>query len=146
MTFQVHEAERLTIEQMRVSSGQPATHVCPPRPGGRLSVSWSGSCRRGATTAAPAPRKVSYRPIGPDIALLAQVDAAHEDLSGPAIRRVLQREYTVFRKAEFEYLAQLSVSPLYNLRRSAPGRRMLHGWAGQGGANAAPSPHTPLPC
>src|SRR5713101_8452153 len=30
-----------------------------------------------------------------DIALLAGVDAAHEDLSGPAIRRVMQREHEV---------------------------------------------------
>ncbi len=40
-----------------------------------------------------------YRSV--DIALLAQVDAAHEDLSGPAIRRILQREYAVYGKAEF---------------------------------------------
>src|SRR5262245_47710492 len=42
-------------------------------------------------------RKPGCRPNFPrrytaaDIALLAGVDAAHEDLSGPAIRRVLQR-------------------------------------------------------
>ena len=28
-----------------------------------------------------------------DIALLATVDAAHEGLSGPAVRRILEREY-----------------------------------------------------
>ncbi len=58
-----------------------------------------------------------------DIALLAQVDAAHEDLSGPAIRRILQREYSVYHKPEFERLAGLSVSHLYNLRRSVSYRR-----------------------
>jgi hypothetical protein len=58
-----------------------------------------------------------------DIVLLARVDAAHEDLSGPAIRRILQREYTVYGKAEFERLAGLSVSHLYNLRRSVSYRR-----------------------
>ncbi len=51
------------------------------------------------------------------------MDAAHEDLSGPAIRRILQREYAVFGKAEFERLAALSVSHLYNLRRSLAYRR-----------------------
>lgn len=58
-----------------------------------------------------------------DIALLAKVDAAHEDMSGPAIRRILQREHSVYGKAEFERLAGLSVSHLYNLRRSLAYRR-----------------------
>lgn len=58
-----------------------------------------------------------------DIALLAQVDAAHEDLSGPAICCILRREYAVHDKAEFERLAELSVSHLYNLRRSVAYRR-----------------------
>jgi hypothetical protein len=31
-----------------------------------------------------------------DVALLADVDAAHEDLSGPAIRHVLHREFTAY--------------------------------------------------
>ena len=50
-----------------------------------------------------------------DIVLLSQVDAAHEDLSGPAVRRILWREYTVCGKSEFERLAGISVSHLYNL-------------------------------
>ncbi len=58
-----------------------------------------------------------------DVALLVRVDAAHEDLSGPAIRRILQREYGVYHKPEFERLAGLSVSHLYNLRRSESYRR-----------------------
>lgn len=62
-----------------------------------------------------------YRPS--DIALLAQVDAAHEDLSGPATRRILQREFSVHGKAAYERLSQLSVSHLYNLRRSVSYRR-----------------------
>lgn len=53
-----------------------------------------------------------------DVALLAKVDAAHEDLSGPAVRRICQREYTVFGKPEFERLARISVGHLYNLRNS----------------------------
>src|SRR5882672_5613038 len=43
-----------------------------------------------------------------DIALLAAVDAAHEDLSGPAIRWILQREYQVFGHREYKRLAQIS--------------------------------------
>jgi hypothetical protein len=53
-----------------------------------------------------------------DGALLAAVDAAHEDLSGPAVRHILQREFRVFGKTEYQRLAGISVSHLYNLRRS----------------------------
>ena len=54
-----------------------------------------------------------------DIALLAAVDEVHEDLSGPAVRRVIEREYAVFGKPEYARLAGISVSHLYNLRGSA---------------------------
>jgi transposase InsO family protein len=53
-----------------------------------------------------------------DVALLADVDAAHEDLSGPAIRHVLHREFTAYGKAAYERLAGISVSHIYNLRHS----------------------------
>jgi hypothetical protein len=49
--------------------------------------------------------------------LLAQVDEAHESLSGPATRRILEREFRVHGKAEFERLAAISNGHLYNLRR-----------------------------
>jgi hypothetical protein len=58
------------------------------------------------------------RYTGGDVALLAAVDAAHEDLSGPAVRHILWREFHIFGKPEYERLAGLSVSHLYNLRRS----------------------------
>lgn len=58
-----------------------------------------------------------------DIARLARVDAAHGQLSGPATRRILQREYQVFGQEEFAQLANLSVSHLYNLRGSESYRR-----------------------
>ena len=70
-------------------------------------------------------RKAAYRPNFPrrytaaDIALLAGVDAAHEELSGPAVRRVMRREHEVFGKVEYVRLADISVSHIYNLRRSA---------------------------
>jgi transposase InsO family protein len=54
-----------------------------------------------------------------DIALLAEVDRAHERLSGPATRRILQREYAQFGDARYRRLAKISVSHLYNLRASA---------------------------
>jgi len=52
-----------------------------------------------------------------DIELLAGTDEAHETLSGPAIRRILEREYHEFGHAEYERLAGLSVAHLYNLRK-----------------------------
>src|SRR5260370_29935375 len=69
-------------------------------------------------------RKPVCRPSFPrrytaaDIALLAGVDAAHEDLSGPAVRRVVKREHEVFAKPEDERLACISVSHIYNPRSS----------------------------
>lgn len=51
-----------------------------------------------------------------DIALLVKVDEAHEQLSGPAVRHILQREYAVFGRKEFQRLSGISVSHLYNLR------------------------------
>ncbi len=49
------------------------------------------------------------------MALLARVDAAHEDLSGPAVCRILQRQDGVFNQPEFERLAGISLPHLYNL-------------------------------
>ncbi len=53
-----------------------------------------------------------------DIELLARVDEAHESLSGPATRRILQREFQEYGKAEFQRLAAISNGHLYNLRRN----------------------------
>ena len=58
-----------------------------------------------------------------DIALLADVDRAHERLNGSATRRILEREYQDFGKQKFERLAGISVSHLYNLRQSARYRK-----------------------
>src|SRR6266849_233692 len=58
-----------------------------------------------------------------DVALLAEVDGAHQRLSGPATQRILKREYEEFGKAEFVRLAGISVSHLYNLRHSAGYRK-----------------------
>ena len=52
-----------------------------------------------------------------DIELLAVVDEAHDSLSGPATRRILEREYQQYGKAEYARLATISVAHLYNLRR-----------------------------
>jgi len=53
-----------------------------------------------------------------DIALLASVDEAHETLSGPATRRILEREVTLYGRQQYARLATISVAHLYNLRKS----------------------------
>lgn len=58
-----------------------------------------------------------------DVALLAEVDRAHQRLSGPATRRIFQREFLVFGRWEFERLSRISVSHLYNLRHSPSYRK-----------------------
>jgi len=58
-----------------------------------------------------------------DIELLAQVDEAHETLSGPATQKILQRELHEFHDQRYERLARLSVAQLYRLRKSGTYRR-----------------------
>lgn len=62
-----------------------------------------------------------------DIALLASVDEAHETLSGPATKKILEREHRDYGQAEYERLAQISAAHIYNLRRTHTYRqRRIH--------------------
>jgi transposase InsO family protein len=63
-----------------------------------------------------------------DIVLLAEVDRAHDWLSGPATVRILSRECEQFGKKEFARLAGISVAHLYNLRRSVRYRKVAARW------------------
>ena len=63
-----------------------------------------------------------------DVGLLAEVDRAHERLSGPATRRIVQREHREFGKQEYQRLAGISASHIYNLRRSPAYRRRAVGF------------------
>jgi transposase InsO family protein len=58
-----------------------------------------------------------------DVALLADVDRAHERMNGPATLRILKREYEQYGKVEFVRLAGISVAHLYNLRGSSKYRK-----------------------
>ena len=58
-----------------------------------------------------------------DVTRLVEVDRAHQRLSGPATCCILRREFQTFGRKQFERLAGLSVSHLYNLRGSAGYRR-----------------------
>ena len=53
-----------------------------------------------------------------DVALLVEMDQAHRDVCGPAIAALLGRAYLLYGDARYERLADLSVSHLYNLRKS----------------------------
>jgi len=53
-----------------------------------------------------------------DVALLAEMDVLHSTLSGPATKKLMERAYEVFGDPRYERLAGISVSHLYNLRRS----------------------------
>ncbi len=53
-----------------------------------------------------------------DVVALAELDAAHETLSGPAARRLCQRAWQVYGDARYQRLAGISVAHLYNLRQS----------------------------
>jgi transposase InsO family protein len=55
---------------------------------------------------------------GADIELLAEVDEAHETLSGPATQKILYREFHEYGNQRYERLAAISVAHIYNLRKS----------------------------
>lgn len=54
-----------------------------------------------------------------DIARLIETDNAHGRISGEATRRILEREYLVFGRDEYERISQLSVAHLYRLRKDS---------------------------
>lgn len=62
-----------------------------------------------------------------DVERLAAVDEAHETLSGPATRKILEREWKQYRRGEYERLAGISVAQIYRLRKRAAYRqRWVH--------------------
>lgn len=50
--------------------------------------------------------------------LLAQTDEAHQTLSGPASKKLFERAYRIYKDPTYERLSTISVSHLYNLRKS----------------------------
>jgi len=53
-----------------------------------------------------------------DIRLIAQMDERHDTPCGHAIKKLCERAYRVFGESEYERLSSISVSHLYNLRKS----------------------------
>jgi transposase InsO family protein len=74
----------------------------------------TGRVRRGQRSVAGFKRKYAAQDIG----LLAQLDELHGTLSGPATKKLCERAYGLFGQKEYRRLAGISISHLYNLRRS----------------------------
>ena len=73
-----------------------------------------GTLKRRQRTVAGFTQK--YTPA--DIGLLAAMDERHDTPCGPAVKKLCERALLVFGQTEYERLAQISVSHLYNLRKS----------------------------
>jgi hypothetical protein len=58
-----------------------------------------------------------------DVELLANVDRSHGNLSGPATKRILEREYHEYCQAAYERLAGISVAQIYRFRNSGAYRK-----------------------
>lgn len=71
--------------------------------------------KRYRAPAAPFARKYTAS----DIELLLEMDRAHEDVCGPAIAHLFKRAYNTYGDKRYECLSNLSVSHLYNLRKSS---------------------------
>src|SRR5450755_744441 len=67
--------------------------------------------------------KFATRYTDADVNLLAYVDKAHGNLSGPATCRILEREYSEYGQAAYQRLAAISVAHLYRLRNSVAYRK-----------------------
>src|SRR6202171_3042866 len=52
-----------------------------------------------------------------DLELLAKVDEQTETMSGPATKMILEREWGLYKQAEYKRLATISVAHIYNLRK-----------------------------
>ncbi len=53
-----------------------------------------------------------------DIRLLAKTDEPHDTPGGHAVKKICERAYHIFGETEYERLAAISVSHVYNLRAS----------------------------
>jgi hypothetical protein len=68
-------------------------------------------------------RKFASRYTKADVDLLAYVDKWHGNLSGPATKRILEREYSEYGQAAYQRLAGISVAQIYRFRNSEAYRK-----------------------
>ena len=62
--------------------------------------------------------KFSRKYFPTDIALLIKTDIAHGCLNGKTTKKILEREYRLFKKAEYAKISNISVGHIYNIRNS----------------------------
>ena len=53
-----------------------------------------------------------------DIARLIETDNAHGRLSGPATKRIMEREYEIYGKINYEKISKISIPHIYNFRKN----------------------------
>ena len=81
-----------------------------------------------------------------EIELLAKTDELHDWLSGPATKKIMERECEIYGHTEFGNISRISVAHLYNLRRSSTYRNITRRFAktkpsiSQIGERAKPDP------
>jgi transposase InsO family protein len=84
----------------------------------------AGYTDTGRVKAAPYQRrKFATRYTKPDVELLAYVDKSHGNLSGPATKRILEREYSEYGQSAYQRLAVISVAQIYRFRNSEAYRK-----------------------
>ena len=105
----------VVLAYLRCTSGYSRSQVT------RLVARWESNrlatiplAKRYGRPAVPFARKYTSA----DIELLVEMDRANEDVCGPAIVHLLQRAFCVYSDQRYERLSKLSVSHLYNLRKS----------------------------
>jgi len=82
-------------------------------------------------------RKFPARYTKADVDLLAYVDKHHGNLSGPATKHILQREYAEYDQAAFHRISGISVAQIYRIRNSEAYRKR--------NASYQPTCPTPIP-
>jgi hypothetical protein len=87
----------------------------------RLIASYAGT---GRVRARPYQRrKFAARYTKADVELLAYVDKSHGNLSGPATKRILEREHSEYGQAVYVRLAGISVAQIYRFRNAEAYRK-----------------------
>jgi transposase InsO family protein len=67
--------------------------------------------------------KFAARYTAADVRLLAYVDQAHGNLSGPATKRIVEREYVDYGQVAYARLSAISVAQIYRFRNTAAYRK-----------------------
>lgn len=100
------DVQRYLIKMTGYSRQQMTRLIGQYRKTGRIEV--AGYNRRRFVTI--------YKPR--DILLLASMDELHQNLSGPATKKLCERAFEVYKQSEYERLSTISVAHIYNLRKT----------------------------